>query len=240
MTKSGELRSLSSKDYQTLPKLEAPAAYVCVIRDIDAGTYRIDSTDFPRAFVEALLSASKRSFGFELVAILKTENLQASESELYARHHARLSKDWLDLDAYQLEELRRSILDIDARRSHYLPPQKTEEPTAAIPRAEIRYGTLMTSSMGAPGRAEWREGQRTRGSLLSKADRAASLQRRSQPAGGESRSLREAPSSLRALIEGRFTYLIWNDPGCLLLVWIGLLALGLAYLIFVGIRSIAV
>ena len=145
------MRSIPPADFATLPRLEYPAAYICVIRDIDSDTYRIDATDRPGAFVEAILDESERNFGIEFIAILATADLLASESEPYERHHARLADEWLELDALQLAELRRSILQIDAHSSHYLTPQRTYRPALVRPRPKSRYETLVTSYLAAPG-----------------------------------------------------------------------------------------
>ena len=112
--------SLAPQDYESLPALESPAGYICVIRDIDRDRYRIEATRSPRALIDAVVAEEQRSFGIELVSLLRTDDLAASEAELYARHHARLSSDWLELDALQLEELRQSALLIDDRASLYL------------------------------------------------------------------------------------------------------------------------
>ena len=161
------MRSLPPKDYEAMPRLEAPAGYICVLRDIDRDAFRIDQTDHPANFIRAIVDEAERDFGIELVSILETENLRASAALLYERHQARLSETWHSLDAYQLAELRRSILQIDAHRSYYLTPKprheqsrwRTHEPEPAIPRAEARYGMLMTSNMGAAGEPLWRERQ---------------------------------------------------------------------------------
>ncbi len=151
------VRILPPRDYQSLPMLELPAGYICVIRDIDSDRFCIDRTDHPAAFISAIMDDDERRFGIEIVSILETEDLRASETELYEKHHARLSATWHALDAFQLVELRQSMLQIDAHRSCYLARNRSLEPTiadnladnVADTRAEIqaetRYGMLMTS-----------------------------------------------------------------------------------------------
>ena len=124
-------RSLPPRDCQLLPMLESPAGYICVIRDIDSDVYRIDSTDHPATYVDALLGEMTGSYGIELLSILKTENIGASESQLFEAHHARLSDEWLDLDDHQLAELRRSDLKIYAYRSLYPRPRSESAPRSA-------------------------------------------------------------------------------------------------------------
>ena len=116
---SKAVKSLAPSEYQSLPALDAPAGYICLIRDIDRDRYRLEATRRPEALVDAVLAERRRSFGIELVSVLETDDLRASEAELFTRHHARLSSEWLELDAYQLEELRQSILQIDAYASMY-------------------------------------------------------------------------------------------------------------------------
>lgn len=229
------MRSLPPKDYESLPPLEAPAAYICVIRDIDSDSFRIDGADHPATYIRAIMDEAERAFGIELVSILETEDLRKSEFELFERHHARLSADWLDLDELQLEELRRSVLQIDAHRSLYLAPQQSGTSTLARPQAKSRYVTSASSYLSAPGRKKWRDRRRSGQNSLFKSYGAEALRRsRPLPKSRVSQSA-DAPSSLRALIELRIKHLLWNDPGCLLLIWIGLVLAGLAYLFFVSI-----
>ena len=154
------MNSLAPEDYESLPALDSPAAYICVIRDIDRDRYRIQATHLPRTLVSAIVAEERRSFGIELVALLRTDDLAASEAELYARHHARLSGEWLALDDHQLEELRQSALQIDAFASHYLTPQRppqlgfnsANEPTER----QSRYELLANSYFHGPDRARWK------------------------------------------------------------------------------------
>lgn len=140
------LRSIPPKNFASLPKLAAPAGYICVIRDIDSDRYRLESCNQPGPFIATLFSEQERSFGLELVSVLETGDLAASEAELYDLYQARLDSDWLDLDSYQIEGLRQSILQIDAHRSHYLVPQ---QPLQAKPRAQPKAVPQSTSPASA-------------------------------------------------------------------------------------------
>lgn len=229
------MRSLPPKSYESLPRLEAPAGYICVIRDIDSDSFRIDGADHPATFVRAILDETEGAFGIELVSILETDDLRESESKLFERHHARLSQEWLDLDELQLEELRRSVLQIDAHRSLYLTPQQNGPSSNARPKAKSRYVTSASSYLSAPARKKWRDRQRSGRSSLLRSYGAEALRRsKPLPKSRISQSV-DAPSSPRARIELRIKRLLWNDPGCLLLIWIGLVLAGLAYLFFVSI-----
>ena len=179
--RNSTMRSLPPKHYELLPLLEAPAAYICVIRDIDSDSFRIDGADHPATFIGAIMDEDERAFGIELVSILETEDLGKSESALFERHHARLSAERLDLDELQLEETRRSVMQIDAHRSLYLTPQQTGPSTTARPQAKSSYETLVSSYLGAPGRKKWRERRRSRQSSLFKSYGAEALLR-SKPA----------------------------------------------------------
>ncbi|MYE25809.1 MAG: hypothetical protein F4X87_01055 [Chloroflexi bacterium] len=229
------MRSLPPKDYESLPPLEAPAGYICVIRDIDRDRFRIDGADRPATCIRAIMDEDERAFGIEFVSILETQDLRKSESELFERHHARLSQEWLDLDELQLEELRRSVLQIDAHRSLYLAPQQSGASTLARPQALSRYETLASSDLGASGRKKWREGRRSGQNSLFKSYGVEALRRSRDLPKTRISQTAEPPSSLRALIELRIKHLLWNDPGCLLLIWAGLVLAGLAYLFLVSI-----
>ena len=123
------------------------------------------------------MDEDERAFGIELVSILETEDLGKNESALFERHHARLSAEWLDLDELQLEEMRRSVLQIDAHRSLYLTPQQTGPSMTARPQAKSSYETLVSSYLGAPGRKKWRERRRSRQSSLFRSYGADALRR---------------------------------------------------------------
>ena len=114
------MKSLAPTDYKSLPALDAPAAYICVIRDIDRDRYRIEATQRPEALIASVSAEGERSFGIELVSVIQTDDLATSEAALYERHHARLSSEWLELDTFQLEELRQSVLMTDAYASRYV------------------------------------------------------------------------------------------------------------------------
>lgn len=153
------MKSLPPKDYGLLPKLDAPTGYICVLRDIDRDAYRIDSTDRPATYVDALLAEVTGIYGIELISILETDDLLASESQLFDSHHARLCDEWLNLDSYQLAELRRSELQINAHRSLYLTPQPASTPkNAARRRSALRYGRPAASySRRSSSRRAYRE-----------------------------------------------------------------------------------
>lgn len=128
------MNSLPPKGYASLPKLDAPAGYICVLRDIDRDVYRIDVTDHPAAYVDTLLAETTGSYGIELLSILETEDIAASETRLYERHHAALGDSWLELDAYQLLALRKSELRILDYNSHYI----SQRQSAAAARSRER------------------------------------------------------------------------------------------------------
>ncbi len=201
------MRSMPPRDYESLPGLDAPEAYICVVRDIDSDMYRLEACGNPGAFIASLLDEEQRKFGIELVSILETEDLAASESELYHRYQAMLGREWLELDPYQIEELRGSILQIDAHASHYLTPRrsryaKQEPPAEQISRDDLiayrRYGTR---------------------SLRSNRD-----------ASGQSVEQREADLSFRDHVARAFDDALVNHPGAVIFVILLILIIGLAIL----------
>lgn len=149
------LKSRAPKDYESLPEMRPPAAYILVMRDIDADTYRIDSAAHPQSAVKEALTERERKFGIELVSVLETEDLALSASELYERHHASLGGDWLELDPYQIEELRRSSLQIDAHASLYVSPgSDAVSGGAAQQRSKSRYERLVGAYLRGSDEAE--------------------------------------------------------------------------------------
>ena len=156
------MKSIAPKSFESLPELQEPAGYILVLRDIDTDTFRIDSALNPKCAVQATLTEGKRRFGIELVSILETEDVAASASDLYERHHARLGNVWLTLDGYQIEELRRSLLQIDAHESLYLAPNLVSQGSPPTPKPEevrrqrlvSRYERLARAYVQGAGEAE--------------------------------------------------------------------------------------
>lgn len=224
------MKTVSPSAYAQLPQVEPPAGYIFVIRDIDSDSYRIDGTAHPAPYIERLLNEKKRNFGIELVSILETEDLVATEAELFALYHARLSSDWLELDPYQLEALRRSVLQIDAHASWYLTPQpapNAEQEAAAAQTS--RYEMLANSYVHGPNRSQWKR-RRPRPPLTERRYGARALRRN-----------RPAPRYTVEYFEERMTFgdkatefiedIFVNHPGkvicvILLLMLIGLFVIG--------------
>ncbi len=120
----GGLRRLRPRDFRTLPQLAAPAAYICVLRDPNAEAFRIEASEAPKALIDKLMQSGDYRFGIELVALLATDDLAATEAYLDEKHGAALSKDWLLFDEYQIEALNRSVLVEHHRNSFYIFPEK--------------------------------------------------------------------------------------------------------------------
>ncbi len=220
------LRSINPKDYESLPRLAAPAGYICLIRDIDSDSYRIEGTAQPGQYIETVLNETGRKFGIELVSILAAEDLTAAEADLYRRYQARLSGDWLELDLYQLEELRRSILRIDAYASCYLTPQRP--PYASQERsAEKISRRVLLANRNSPfsNRSRWK--RRIPGPPLPERRYGArSLRRNQAPSenrGEERLSLGDRASDL---FEDAFV----NHPGKVIMAILLLMFIVLVYL----------
>ena len=120
----GRLRRMRPRDFRTVPKLDSPAAYICVLRDPNASAYRIEATDDPNALIDKLLQEGDFQFGMELVALVATDDLAASQAYLDDKHGASLSGEWLKFDEYQIAALNRSVLVAHARNSFYVFPEK--------------------------------------------------------------------------------------------------------------------
>lgn len=125
------MKSINPQDCEAQPELKPPAGYICVLRDVDSDSWRIEGARHPKSLVDSVVAERELRFGIELVSILETEDLAASAATLYERHHAELGENWLDLDEYQLDALRGSILQIDAHPSHYLARAEAQKTPAA-------------------------------------------------------------------------------------------------------------
>ncbi|MCE2472428.1 MAG: hypothetical protein J4G18_11135 [Anaerolineae bacterium] len=153
----GELKSIDPKEYAAQPQLDPPAGYILVVRDIDSDRYRIDATDHPQRYIHEIMDGERRDFGLELLSILQTDDLKASETELYDRYMASLSDAWLELDPYQLETLRRSSLRLYSHASHYLRRTRDSLPTApSLTQAAAQSQTAPASPAAMPGESRRR------------------------------------------------------------------------------------
>lgn len=124
---TGELlRRLRPRDFQTAARLAPPAAYICVLRDPNAKAYRIESTEEPKVLIDKLMGTGDYQFGIELVALLATDDLAATEAHLDDKHGAALSHDWLFFDEHQVAALHASVLVAHQRNSYYVFPQTQE------------------------------------------------------------------------------------------------------------------
>ena len=171
------MKSVSTKEFASLPKLDAPAGYICVLRDIDRDAYRIDGTDHPATYVDRLLAELTGNYGIELISILESDDIVASESQLFDSHHARLSDEWIHLDSHQLAELRRSDLQINAHSSRYLRPQSDTPPKgAASTKSVSRYNRPAASYSHASAERTWRRASRS--SLVFREEGADARRRR--------------------------------------------------------------
>lgn len=150
------MKSISPREYASLPKLDAPAGYIIVLRLIDRDAYRFDRTDHPAIYLRTLLAEMTGSFGIELVAVLESEDLAASKSRLFDAYHARLSDDWIYLDSHQLAELRQSELQINVHSSHYLTRQESTPSQQATVDDNTRNKTVASSYSRSPQRQSGR------------------------------------------------------------------------------------
>jgi len=123
---AGGLRRLRPSDFRSLPQSSSPAAYICVLRDPNAKAYRIEASGAPKALIDRIMQSGDYQFGIELIALLATDNLAATEAYLDEKHGAALSSDWLIFDEYQIEALNRSVLVAHQRNSFYIFPQHLE------------------------------------------------------------------------------------------------------------------
>lgn len=147
-----KLKTVDPGEFAAQPPLAPPAGYICVLRDVDSDRWRIEGARHPQALVEDILAECESRFGIEIVSILETEDLAASAATLYERHHAELSQVWLALDDYQVETLRRSMLQIDARPSRYLTPHA---PAAAEKATAVKKGSARAGLTGRRRADRW-------------------------------------------------------------------------------------
>ncbi len=219
------MKSIPPADYASLPKLRRPAAYICVIRDIDRDQYRLQATHDPRSLIETVLTQRPRAFGIELLAILESDNIAESEARLYERHHGALGEEWLALDDYQLRELQRSELKVYSHRSCYIGPDEAPSPEQAQPTESVLLLSQSRAPQPAP-RDERDEAQRSIGQPATGSIRygARSLRRRGELLSASELQSDHSRRPIRQAIDEAITDLWTNHP------WKCLAALGLVVL----------
>lgn len=213
------MRSLPPKEYARLPWLGSPASYICVIRDIDSDSYRIDSAAHPQSYIRKVMDDAGRAFGIELVALLETEDLVASEARLYALYQLRLGSGWLRFDAYQRVALRQSLLKIDAFASQYLSaPAKPKAPSAA------KASRSSPSALLSKPSPRWRR----RGPLsLAERHYGVNALRRARQSDWKSPVPYEDRLTLRQRVSQGFDNFVVNHPGLVITIVLLLMLLGL-------------
>ncbi|MCY4021448.1 MAG: hypothetical protein OXG39_18725 [Chloroflexi bacterium] len=232
------MQSLPPSSYIALPKLKLPASYVCVVRDVDSDSYRIDKTQDPPGFIQGVLAERDGDYGIELLAIVQTGDLNAFESFLLERHDASLGVDWMSLDDYQLRELRSSVLQINAYHSQYLTTQQYHHALASAGAA----ATL--DSVKRPAGETRESGQVMLEGLRSNSVGAANQRRLRTRTRIRSRSElwnQELPPeqvSLKQRIDAKINHLILNDPALLVSIAI-LIAIAVVF-VLVALVTIAV
>lgn len=137
------MKSVAPETYPALPSLARPAAYICVLRDVDSDRYRIEATSHPKSLIDRVSAEQRREFGLELLSIVETDDIDVSEARLFERHHARLGAEWLALDDYQLRELQKSELQVYAHRSQYIRPDPLRQAKTSAPAVSDRSGRAM-------------------------------------------------------------------------------------------------
>lgn len=113
---------LPPMDYGEQPYVKSPAGYICVVRDARGNSYRLETTHAPKAFVAGLVRDEERALGIELIALLSTDDVRASEAFLFEKYGVECGDAWMEFDQYQLEALRDSVLRTGAYRSRYIFP----------------------------------------------------------------------------------------------------------------------
>lgn len=220
------VKSIAPKNFESLPELPAPAGYICVIREIESDSYRIEGTAQLGRYINRVLAETGHKFGIELVAILETADLTAAEADLQERYHARLGSDWLELDRYQLAALRRSILQIDAYASQYVTPLSVAAVSQASAAAQVSGSQALTKRRTPfSNRAGWKR-PRPRTPLPDRRYGARSLRRNRivHPDSGEyKRSFSDYVSQL-------FEDVFVNHPGKVIVVILLIMFVALGFL----------
>ncbi len=98
--------NVSTHNYKTLPKLEAPAGYVYVIQDVShTRQYKIGRTNHPATRLNQF--GVQLPFETEVVAILRTTDASALEQELHQHYAAQRTRgEWFELTDADIQEIR--------------------------------------------------------------------------------------------------------------------------------------
>ena len=226
--KEYDLWSLPPRDYRAFAKLELPACYICVVRDVDSDCYRIDKTDYPSRFIDQVLAEREGDFGIELVAIVQTSGLDAVASFLLERYDATLGEEWMSLDSYQLQALRNSVLQINAYHSQYLSSQQNRD--AQIGAGAIGPLTSVREAANVVGKSEQVTLKRLRSSSVAAERPAQARTRRRIRTRSElwNEDLPVEDAGFRQRIDDKINHLMVNHPGLVIAILVLVLLIALS------------
>jgi len=118
-----DLKSVSTGNYRTLPKLKRRSGYLLVVRDVENGTHRIESTAYPFQYIGEALSLVNPRFGLELILASKSKRVYQVEKNLSILYPADDENGWRRLSTPQLQEIRNLAAPGPVQQSIYVTPK---------------------------------------------------------------------------------------------------------------------
>ena len=105
------LSSIPVREYADVPKLEAPAGYVYVMRDMKYNKYKIGRTINPKS---RLRDIQRNEVGeLRYVHLIRTDDAVSTERALhqrYAKYRIRMDREWFEFEEAQLQDIRNHLL----------------------------------------------------------------------------------------------------------------------------------
>ena len=98
-------RYLEKHEWESLPKLDAPAGYVYLLQDVDVtGYFKIGYTNNPERRLNDF--GVELPFKTEVIDIIETDNARSLERELHRRYAGKRRKgEWFDLSAAEVKAI---------------------------------------------------------------------------------------------------------------------------------------
>ena len=118
-----DLETVSTGNYRNLPKLKRRSGYLLVIRNVEYGLHRIESTDYPFQYIGEALGLVNPRFGVELILAFRSERVKQLEENLSTLYPADDDYGWRQLSAPQVQEIRNLATRESVQGSIYLKPK---------------------------------------------------------------------------------------------------------------------
>ena len=118
-----DVETVPTGDYRNLPRLRRRSGYLLVIRNVEYGLHRIESTDYPFQYIGEVLGLLNPRFGLELILAFRSRRVNQLEENLSTLYPADDENGWRQLSTPQLQEIRNLVTREPVQGSVYVKPK---------------------------------------------------------------------------------------------------------------------